>query len=294
MRFIFLITVLLLTFCAQAIERQKIISNADTFAKVQWTVKSGNADSYWNSRTVGKKVTGMAYNWGGFNSVSEFLSRVNAGRVAGNDKKTLHDSEHVRTDFAGIDCSGFVSRVWETSSKYSTSTLPNISKQINWSDLKTGDILNKAGSHVRLFHYYNSDGSMMVYESTTSAGINGVTQRVLSRDNSYVPRRFNQVKESTLKPTPVISSVYPNPLPTKPAGERQWLILIGENFSESNKLNFKMVGYAEFNDRQPLFMDAQTLAYEINVGTTPATWEVQVVTAEKQASNRVSFQVKKP
>lgn len=294
MRLMLFLIIFSLTFSAQAIDRKKIIDNAETFANVQWTVKSGNANSYWNSRSVGQKVTGMAYNWGGFNSVSEFLSRVNAGRIAGNDKKTLHDSTHIRTDFAGIDCSGFVSRVWETASKYSTSSLPNISKQINWSDLKAGDIVNKAGSHVRLFHYYNSDGSMMLYESTTSSSIDGVTHRVLARDNKYIPRRYNQVQETPSQPAPELTFVYPNPMQTKAAGERQWLILFGENFSENNTLNFKMIGYADFNGRKPLFLDAQTLAYEINVGGTPATWEVQVVNAEKQGSNRMTFQVQKP
>ncbi len=294
MRFILFLIIFCFTLSAPAIDRQKIIDNAETFANVQWTVKSGNANSYWNNRSIGQKVTGMAYNWGGFNSVSEFLSRVNAGRIAGNDKKTLHDSTHIRTDFAGIDCSGFVSRVWETSSKYSTRSLPNISKQINWSDLKAGDIVNKAGSHVRLFHYYNSDGSMMLYESTTSGSIDGVTHRVLARDNNYLPRRFNQVVESASQPAPEISFIYPNPLVTKASGERQWLILFGENFAETDKLNFKMVGYADFNDRVPLFLDAQTLAYEINVGTTPAPWQVQVVKSDKQVSNIASFQVQKP
>ena len=53
---------------------------------------------------------------------------------------------------AGVDCSGFVLRSWGwRGARHTTSSLANVTTAIALEDLRPGDILNDAGSHVRLF-----------------------------------------------------------------------------------------------------------------------------------------------
>jgi hypothetical protein len=105
------------------------------------------------------------------------------------------DTAGVESCSRGVDCSGFVSRVWQLSSKYSTSTLPNISWELPASsDLRRGDILNKAGSHVILFSDFGSNG-IYGYESTTYNAYDRVVYMysAWSRLSGYSPRRYNSV-----------------------------------------------------------------------------------------------------
>src|SRR5256885_2090457 len=74
---------------------------------------------------------------------------------------------------AGIDCSGFVTLCWglPAGHAYSTSNLRIIAgkPKYNWfTDMKPGDVLNKAGSHVVIFTGYNSDGTINVCEASGS------------------------------------------------------------------------------------------------------------------------------
>lgn len=284
------------------ISRDKIIENAKEFADYTWTVKSGNADPYWNSRYVGQYVKGLAYNWGGFDTIERFEDRINEGRVAGNDLKTIHESQYIRTDFAGVDCSGFVSLVWETptytgqTSKYGTSTLPYISYSIGWDELEAGDILLKSG-HVRVFEKYNSDGTMMVYESTTSGSIDGVTYRALSRNDDYTPSRYDHVEETPVEPEPdlladpLVTYLYPNPVTPMYSGERQWIYLYGYNFTPNSRLEFEMVGYSTYSDRVPVYISPNWLAYYISVGSSEKDWTVKVINEEGDVSNTFAFRV---
>jgi len=132
---------------------------------------------------------GVAYDWGGFDSVATYDSNLYAGYTAGDI-----NTAGVESCSRGVDCSGFVSRAWGTASKYGTSTLPNISWQLgNRSSMAKGDIMNCAGSHVTMFDYYITNG-IYTWEATTSNGYDRAVH--LGRDWSYfsscyVPRRYN-------------------------------------------------------------------------------------------------------
>ena len=159
---------------------------------------SGNANSTYNDWSVGRNYTGVAYNWGGFDMVEQFKTKINNGVVAGNNK--LCDSMHIYTNFAGVDCSGFVSRCWELGSKESTNGLDKISTAISWTDLKQGDITNKPGSHTRLFDCFTEGTNQMyMYESTTGS-YDKVIHRILPRYNSYTPIRYNNMVDDYSSP----------------------------------------------------------------------------------------------
>jgi hypothetical protein len=116
----------------------------------------GNTAAYFNS---------VPYNWGGFVTVSGFNSNMVQGLLAGHIP--LND-DVIRGCASGVDCSGFVSRCWDTSRK-TTLTLPGISTPISATQLERGDIILRYDAdvkHVAMFESL-SDGGVNTLEATT-------------------------------------------------------------------------------------------------------------------------------
>ncbi|MCX7918740.1 MAG: PKD domain-containing protein [bacterium] len=192
------LTSILFPSLATAILRDTVIADAYVFSTAGWTCIPGNANTTYNYFTVGGVYTGIPYNWGGYESVARALYKLSTGAVAG-DSKIFGD---VHSNFAGVDCSGYVSTCWR-SGRYTTSTIPNIATTINWSDLLRGDVTNKAASHVRLFDCYTTGtNQIMFYESTAGVKPCRVVYRVLSKDTSYTPLRYKKIEDG---PVPVAS-----------------------------------------------------------------------------------------
>jgi hypothetical protein len=100
----------------------------------------------------------------------------------------------IREDFAGLDCSGLVSRSWEIS-RFTTKTFPGISIKIPRELLRPGDILNSENKHVMLFDRFDDDNQMWVYEAAAWVRIKnappaGVVYRSVDVGADYVPRRY--------------------------------------------------------------------------------------------------------
>lgn len=144
---------------------------------------------YLNSGGAGT-YSSVSYKWGGFDTVSSFNSGMSPGTKQAGDTTKGDTLSCAR----GVDCSGFVSRVWQLSSKYGTWTLDDISTQLSgWGNLLEYDIFLKQGSHVRLFRYYSGNG-YYVSESTT-AGYDRVVYRLIGSSdlNGYSPWRYDNV-----------------------------------------------------------------------------------------------------
>jgi PKD repeat protein len=181
-----------------AIMRDSVMQDAYIFSTASWTCIPGNANATYNYVTVGGYYTGIPYNWGGYESVARALYKLSTGAVAGDNKifGTVH------SDFAGVDCSGYVSTCWR-SGRYTTSTLASICTKypITWTDLIRGDVTNKAGSHVRLFDCYTTGtNQILFYESTAGVTPCRVVHRVLSKDTAYTPLRYDKIENG---PVPV-------------------------------------------------------------------------------------------
>ena len=155
---------------------------------------------------VGQTVSGIPYTWGGEDSLAEFDYKIGIDRPAGDvctpmkGGGVIFDStpQSVNGVYpAGVDCSGFVLRAWSWSGgRYTTSSLSNIATPIPKDQLRPGDILNDAGSHVRMFLAWRNGGQNVEFiESSTSCG--GVCRRILpwSKFSGYVPLRFNYMTE---------------------------------------------------------------------------------------------------
>jgi hypothetical protein len=137
----------------------------------------------------------VAYDWGGWETVTKYNERMAEGKVAGDI-----NSEAVESCSHGVDCSGFVTVCWGiTEQKYGTRTLPEISNLIDGADLRRGDILNFEGKHVVMFDKFarNADGvrGIMAWESTTTDRADRVIYRWSSwrRLAGYVARRYRKV-----------------------------------------------------------------------------------------------------
>jgi len=272
---------------ASAITRSQVIANAKQYASYRWQVKSGNASRKYNFFKTGQWVTGVAYNWGGTDTIGAFSNKINQRKIAGN----VYSKYGIHGTFAGLDCSAFVNRVWGWPGRYTTKYLYKIASTISWSKLQAGDAVNKPGSHVRLFHYFTSGTHrLMVYESTPGH----VIHRVVSRDG-YTPMRYNRVEggsPSPSVPTPVVTSVSPNPLRPLPISQRQWITIYGKNFTTTSRLEFQIVGGARFQNRVPIYKSATELRYKISVGQHIRDWTVKVLNSGK-VSNRYRFKVRR-
>ncbi|MBU0766054.1 MAG: T9SS type A sorting domain-containing protein [Bacteroidetes bacterium] len=185
------------------IYRDQIIANAEPYDTHVWTCGPENILDYdcggvhvttpsWVQ--VGTNVS-LPYCWGGWTNLSQFDQGLLDGVSAG-DCYTVGSGAGVSCA-VGVDCSGFVSLAWELPWKYSTSSLPNISTAYAaYEELLPGDIVNYAGSHVRLVHTLNQDGSFLMIESSASGtnwSVGYATYTVSALQPNYIPRYYNDV-----------------------------------------------------------------------------------------------------
>jgi len=126
-----------------------------------------------NYLTTAGTYSSVSYQWGGWDTVINFNSGMSPGTKQAGDISSAGNSLSCAR---GVDCSGFVTRVWQrTNKKYGTDTLAEISTPLpNYSNLLEYDIFLKSG-HVMLFRYYSGSG-YYVSEATT-----GIYERVIYR-----------------------------------------------------------------------------------------------------------------
>ncbi|MBN1476953.1 hypothetical protein JXA47_09380 [Candidatus Sumerlaeota bacterium] len=183
-------------------DRDRIISEADTFHSLEWYCSSSNiyvagSPGYENAEcdySTPGWYTNMPYKWGGYDTVDGFLDDMALGRGAGDI-----DTSGTNSNCSGVDCSGYVSRTWE-SGRYSTATFANASFPIDWEDLRMGDALNRAGSHIRLFIRWEDASTLWVYEATAGAGHPWrVVKRTLpiTSFSGYIPIRYDLDGDTT-------------------------------------------------------------------------------------------------
>ncbi|QNA88779.1 hypothetical protein G4G28_10235 [Massilia sp. Dwa41.01b] len=176
--------------------RAAILSTAEAYRTAQWQVTSANyrpdavsacvpargkrwlRPAYLEGQ-LGKRVTGIPYNWGGYITIAAFMQRTAEGYAGGNIC-TCRKGDCVDRRAAGVDCSGFVSQTWNVKRR-TTARLKEVARPLpSYAELRPGDAMNKPGSHVRLFVSLSptGNGSIRAYEASTSCG------RVCLRDFS--------------------------------------------------------------------------------------------------------------
>ncbi len=199
-----------------------------------WEVCGGettiSSDPYYQA---GHQYQGVAYKWGGGDTLDDlgsywccerFRTRLDNGDLVGDtDTGNMDHCSYGKPtcpDAAGVDCSGFVTRVWgrPANEKYGTSTLPDISTAIDFNQgdyqndlprkMRMGDIFNYAGNHVLLSYYFENDliHTPHFYESNWDE--NRVVESVgweridpVRNDNTgYRPYRYDNIVDDVYLP----------------------------------------------------------------------------------------------
>lgn len=208
---------------AHTVKRSEVISIAYTYTQLRWapgeqhklhgpdkdgilvhtpdkTLSSyGYANGWWKT---GQEMTGMPYQWGGFDTPHQFLDSLKRDEVAGDistpSKRELGDAG-TSSYACGIDCSGFVSRCWRLKRPYSTKQLPEICLPLKtWPQLRPGDILLN-DRHVLLFKDWDDDGrSILAYEAgpypVWRVNAHSIPVSKLEREG-YSPWRYKNIRD---------------------------------------------------------------------------------------------------
>lgn len=206
---------------ASAISRADVMAHAVEFSELMWNSTQANVTAdcsseytslYLDIYGVGGPHKGMAYDWGGWDTVPAFLDKISKGYGAGT-----HSSDGILSCTTGQDCSGFVSRCWETSKKFATATMYEVVDELgSIAELKAGDALNKAGSHVVLFDSIGVGGKPLFYESAggnvRKAWYNGGSS--WNYLEGYIPVRYKFITDETVilpgsPQQPIVVSSFP-------------------------------------------------------------------------------------
>jgi hypothetical protein len=180
----------------RTVEAENAVSDSVTTCSITRTTIESNCNAYCNDyqwynasalngtcRGRGKPLylgdvpayyDSVSYDWGGWDPVSVFNSDIASGYDAGDINKGGTESCS-----RGVDCSGFVSRSWGLTTRYTTHTLEDVSYPISTSSVGTGDLMLKVGVHCALVDYTSSNG-LQIWESTTYFNYDRVTYHTKS------------------------------------------------------------------------------------------------------------------
>lgn len=159
----------------QTLTRNQAIALADAYNNTQWWCNSANWNG--NSAARGKPAflttydvyyDEIPYKWGGWQTISGFLTDMNNNLDAGDvtTGATLSDA-------SGVDCSGFIQRCWDLNSwKHADFHLigPEYCTQLSdWYAQQPGDVMDKYDVHIAM-NYFNVVGGAYVYQAVGDDG----------------------------------------------------------------------------------------------------------------------------
>jgi hypothetical protein len=212
-----------------SVTRTQVYENAYKFRDLVWTATSSNINkscstisgNYFitpNWVQVGDN-TGVPYKWGGFTDWNNFSDLVKNGKYAGNYFCTnisggnsngycsgIAYQESNDNYIIGVDCSGFVSKCWETTSKYATTGFSSICTNLGsatsstvFSQLQTGDIVNYSGSHTRLCLSNNPSGTGTFMEASAKDWKVSEKSCSPSELTGYICYKYNNINDARLR-----------------------------------------------------------------------------------------------
>jgi hypothetical protein len=151
-----------------AISREEIVNAAPSYEEHAWVAAQENiegscGETDWVPAVteVGPQV-GIPYCWGGSVTIEQFDEQIAAGYGAGSLNMGLFP-----WCSTGVDCSGYVSQLWQVENRVSTREIHEISVEIDATEMLPGDVFNQYDYHVILFVGEDTNGDAIVSESTT-------------------------------------------------------------------------------------------------------------------------------
>ena len=208
---------------ADSLTRAEALKVAETFIHHRWTAAAanvrhgkdssgieihtpdragGHGDPAGDCWEAGAQNTGMAYKWGGFDTLASYDAGLRKGKAAGDvytAEKRRKGGAAVSGDAVGIDCSGFISRCWKLPTKHSTSTLASISWRLPSAEaLRPADVMNTAGGHVLLFvRWLDAEKSRALFYEAAPFSKTRATERPLAGmvSGGSVPLRYRHMRD---------------------------------------------------------------------------------------------------
>jgi hypothetical protein len=185
------------------ITRDRVMANARTYRDLQWTMSSRNvldacAKSYIKTPfTSGARVVGMAYNWGGMNTIPEFQNGIAGNGRAGNQCTTTCC---VQPNTYGVDCSGLVQRAFEYGGPKLGTNLSPITTAVALGNagMRSGDIYVLVGSHTAIHSHVDSAGNPWVIEASADEWKVAQHQRTWKYYANYQKRRYVNLQDGGL------------------------------------------------------------------------------------------------
>jgi len=199
------------------VTRSEAVLTADRYARVRWTLTQDNQTGYREDRDfksnygTGDRI-GMAYKWGGWDTVEDFLDKVEKGYGTGTGGGSDVYRRFPKSAVTGISCTGLVSRAWHLNHKYTLNynkvfflrrEFQDITQDVPGGNLrsdqlgsiKKGDVLINSG-HTMVYLYTGRDGRVRVLHSTTPGVIfQSFDVSELVR-NGYKPIRYDNIVET--------------------------------------------------------------------------------------------------
>ncbi|HCC22166.1 hypothetical protein A2480_03770 [Candidatus Uhrbacteria bacterium RIFOXYC2_FULL_47_19] len=185
----------LYTYSGSCLTSSQMLSNINEYGNVYRYLSSSNI--YYSSWCSGREApsylgspryySSVSYDWGGFDTPSGFSNAMSSGYKAGN-----MNTSYVLSCSYGVDCSGFVSRIWGLTYKLSTSSIPSYSTAAYGPTYQLGEVFNYPGNHVVVFAGSAYNG-IFAYEATALNNYDRVvyTYRTWSSLSGYSARRSN-------------------------------------------------------------------------------------------------------
>ncbi len=197
---------------AGAITREEVLVRARSYAEHPWSAASANltasCSATYKSVYIPGDFVGVAYNWGGYQTLMDFDSRIASGQAAG-----AQPDDGVLACTAGVDCSGFVSMMWKAA-HHTTSNMADICTSIDKSAMLPGDVFNKAGYHVAMFYAMQSSGEPSFYEAY-GYNVNYDVYGGWSHVDGYAPLRYTSITDTPVDSPdgtaskPIVMSSFP-------------------------------------------------------------------------------------
>lgn len=180
---------------ALAVDRETSLDLAAQYVSHEWTMTEENAsidcaEDWESDYSPGNAYRGLPYDWGGYVTLDEYDEQLASGYGAGS-----HSWHGVLSCTTGVDCSGFLSQLWQTG-HYGTSTFYQVTTDISVSEVKRADAFNDAGSHIVMFAYETDAGNPVFYEAAGSAEKTRLNSSSgWSYLDGYQPIRFDDITD---------------------------------------------------------------------------------------------------
>lgn len=235
------------------------------------------------------RTSGIPYCWGGYISldisnqkdVKNFEEAVAKGYTTGNV-----NSSGGYVDFtAGLDCSGFVSAVFNLPEKCSTQTLNQYFEEINVDELKPMDIFNSEKNHTFIFIRETPDKKgIITMESTTN-------KYARTRDKTVINYRSWEEIDEGINGQPYVPMRYKGIVDEEVLGLKDSNEYNNEKrystITELNKLNKGVIDYTDDVDYYQINISKKG-TYNLNVINISDNYRVTVLNSKDEVVKEIS------